>query len=475
MNSQITSMTKAALRSAFLVCTFLSLLIFISCTKDEDPPLPDTDEDGIVDEEDNCPLVSNPDQKDSDEDGIGDVCEEDTDGDGIIDELDNCPLISNPDQEDADEDGIGDVCEEDADGDGVVDDLDNCPEISNPDQLDSDGDGFGDACDPTTVLQDQQNIQSAIDATLDCIINFENGLGLETILTDFMGLSNGDTLNLEWVEGLLEGLSDVVPSTEQSRFDIGLFEGTYSYNHSNETWARVEDQDGMVVINFPSNPSETTNNGVISIGNYSDQEVTIGEDPIYLPKTVNMSLTVDGVEIIAVNLDGITYSSNEGFQIPVEIDLFVYVNPYGLSIKVDQSSSTEYSLDLDFSNDSDFCSTGIHADVALASNDFENLTQQDILGLTFSLYTNNLTIQSLGGIAEVLQIAEPTISQINAFVDMEILYKDLKIADMVLEEGTGEEVTVLLKFKDDTTDDSIDYYEDFINELEMLFNSYFGE
>ena len=35
----------------------------------------------------------------------------DADGDGIGDVMDNCPFLSNPDQRDADRDGIGDVCE----------------------------------------------------------------------------------------------------------------------------------------------------------------------------------------------------------------------------------------------------------------------------------------------------------------------------------------------------------------------------
>lgn len=37
----------------------------------------------------------------------------DTDGDGITDEWDNCPKVSNPGQEDSDQDGTGDGCEED--------------------------------------------------------------------------------------------------------------------------------------------------------------------------------------------------------------------------------------------------------------------------------------------------------------------------------------------------------------------------
>ncbi|MEC8896550.1 MAG: thrombospondin type 3 repeat-containing protein, partial [Planctomycetota bacterium] len=41
----------------------------------EPPPPPDRDEDGIADEEDNCPSVFNPDQVDANEDGTGDACQ----------------------------------------------------------------------------------------------------------------------------------------------------------------------------------------------------------------------------------------------------------------------------------------------------------------------------------------------------------------------------------------------------------------
>lgn len=91
----------------------------------------DNDLDGVDDCTDNCPQVSNPDQKDNDSDGVGDVC-------------DNCPEESNTHQEDTDSDNAGDVCDTctDSDGDGYGDpgygantcEEDNCPSFFNPEQ-----------------------------------------------------------------------------------------------------------------------------------------------------------------------------------------------------------------------------------------------------------------------------------------------------------------------------------------------------
>jgi hypothetical protein len=74
----------------------------------------------------------------------------DSDGDGRIDPEDNCPNASNSDQLDTDGDGAGNACDADDDDDGVNDAVDNCPLTVNPDQLDFDLDGIGDTCDPLT-------------------------------------------------------------------------------------------------------------------------------------------------------------------------------------------------------------------------------------------------------------------------------------------------------------------------------------
>lgn len=130
-------------------------------------PMPepkDSDKDGIIDADDNCPhkagvpeLKGCPEPVDADGDGVVDTedsCPEvagslngcpDTDGDGIIDKNDDCAEVA----------GVAELngCPQptDSDGDGVVDVDDRCPETPGLAELggcpDMDGDGFADIDD----------------------------------------------------------------------------------------------------------------------------------------------------------------------------------------------------------------------------------------------------------------------------------------------------------------------------------------
>ena len=99
--------------------------------------LPDGDDDGVPDSEDNCPTISNPSQVNSDDDLLGDACDDDDDNDDIPDAYENLHGL-NPLVDDA---GL------DQDGDGLtnLEEFDLGLEASDPD---SDGDGIQDDRDP---------------------------------------------------------------------------------------------------------------------------------------------------------------------------------------------------------------------------------------------------------------------------------------------------------------------------------------
>jgi hypothetical protein len=136
---------------AFLEGIPAAILNYPIVLPDESAPL-DTDGDGILNDDDNCPNTYNVNQWDYDNDGYGNVCDDDDDNDGWYDYQDNCQFAKNADQQDSDDDGVGDACDGtpngDADFDEVDDLADNCVNTYNPDQTDSDNDGQGDACEP---------------------------------------------------------------------------------------------------------------------------------------------------------------------------------------------------------------------------------------------------------------------------------------------------------------------------------------
>ena len=55
-----------------------------------------------------------------------DALDPDKDNDNIVDNLDNCPIIANANQADYNADGLGDACDGDDDADAVIDGRDLC-------------------------------------------------------------------------------------------------------------------------------------------------------------------------------------------------------------------------------------------------------------------------------------------------------------------------------------------------------------
>jgi len=268
---------------------------------------PDTDGDSFVDNEDNCPAVSNDDQADTDGDGVGDACGTsggDADGDGILDDADNCPAVPNNDQADEDGDGVGNVCDPDfdggsgttiadadsdgildgddafpdnadeqydTDGDGVGDNADNCVYVANglseDNQADADSDGFGDACDLAPSddtnagvpdMSGQYLLSWTVDTTdatneeldedSDSCVGVTEGAGQELVYVEQIGsqvLMHGQDKGDEWTDiGTIGTDSNfTVSGSDNSATESFVLTGTYTSGSSSFTATFTESQD----------------------------------------------------------------------------------------------------------------------------------------------------------------------------------------------------------------------------------------
>ncbi|UXX77782.1 thrombospondin type 3 repeat-containing protein [Reichenbachiella carrageenanivorans] len=399
----------------------------------------------------------------------------DDDGDGIENAVDNCPGLPNPDQADANEDGIGDACEGDMDEDGVLDYLDNCPETANEDQADFDGDGIGDLCDETTVTEDQVNIQSALDITFNNIRNLKNGDGLDVVLEDLMGFSNGEMDEELWVDALTAKLGEALGLDEEGEqgIDLNQMGGVYTFKKSDSTWIKNSSSTSVLELKFPTAQNKTTANGQLLLENYKDQTQSqaVGEESYKLPTTLDLSLSVDGEKAVGISLKEIVYGSGS-WPIPRKADVELFIAPHSLHLVIDSESDTKYDVDLDISTE-DGDSFGVGIEVELAHNDFENIVfEEDIKKLKAEIRLQHLTIVSVSDLAALIALEDPTEAQINELLDLDILINDMKVADVKFSES--EEILYLV-FKDDSSEDAFNYFEDFFNDVLAMVEDYTGD
>lgn len=163
---------------------------------------PDSDDDGVLDKNDNCQTVANPGQENNDGDALGDACDPDRDGDGTNNDDDAFPDDPN-EQFDSDNDGIGNAADDDDDGDKVPD-VDDAFPLDPTESQDMDEDGVGNNSDPDTDGDGQNNDVDADDDN-DGVPDTDDELPRnpdETLDTDGDGIGNntdddidGDDIN----------------------------------------------------------------------------------------------------------------------------------------------------------------------------------------------------------------------------------------------------------------------------------------
>lgn len=324
----------------------------------------------------------------------------------------------------------------------------------------------------TTIAQDQQNIQASFDDGIACTAEMKNGKMVTSLMREFLDLADGEVLNDEWIDQIFTNFDNVVnveAIDDNNRFDLSFYEGTYTFNHADFSWSK-SNLNNKVVIEFPSSPIKNNNNAKITVENYSDTNVTIEQENLWLPKQVDIKIEADGEEIIRVDLNNVEYANNADFEIPIAVDLNVYMNPFNMSLKVDRTTATDFEVDMAMASSS--CTMSARATVELNDSDFENLNEDSFKEITIELGLNDLKVQTLTGLADLIKLDDPTENQINSVLDLDVLFNNMKIADLKFDD---EAESLILVYKDGITEeDSQIYYQPFVDQFEALIQEFTG-
>lgn len=203
-------------------------------------PLLDSDNDGIVDVEDNCSSVPNPGQQDFDQDGAGDACDLDMDDDGTANEEDCAPLDAGSFP------GAVELC------DGIDNDCDW--------QVDEDFPELGESCDPPS---DPDLCDPYAAGHWECS---DDGLGLVCAPNDFppAGVEVCDGIDNNCDGEVDEGYSD----TDEDGFADCI-------DPDDDNDGVPDDEDNCPTV---ENPEQEDEDGDY-VGDACDEEVGQGPDP----------------------------------------------------------------------------------------------------------------------------------------------------------------------------------------------------
>ena len=321
----------------------------------------------------------------------------------------------------------------------------------------------------TTVEEDKANVQQSFDDMVSCVKEIRDSRSFSELFNNFLNMSDGEMMNEEWVNNITEGLESVFDFDHvenNNRFDMSHHAGMHIYNTSNNSWTKTTEFNDKVVFKFPSEPSASSNNVELVLDAFTDQLVTIDGENISMPKTMHAYMNVDGTKAFEFTLSKVTYADNAGYEMPVEFDASLFMDPMTLDVELSRMSNTSYDMGMSMKN-SGFCDMSIRSQFELKDDDFENLDGDSFEKAAVQVNLGQLSFRTMGDLASLFAIEEPTDAQVNSLADLDLFFNDFKIADLQINE---ELETILLFYKDDSSENT----DDLLNELEELLEDIFG-
>ncbi len=326
----------------------------------------------------------------------------------------------------------------------------------------------------TTVSEDKTNIRNSLDNVLNGIEAMKNGDAI-TAIDDFLNIQDGEVLNEDWIEELFEELDehiDIDYVEETNKFNFSSHTGTYTWQSSSESWTKSNNPSDKIVFEFPAKRGSSSNNAIASFNSYQDKNITFDGEQFWLPTSLSFNLKIDNNEIILLNLNKVIYEESD-FSIPIEIDVDMKVKPYNFSFKANRETSKKFHFEIKYDNNGSDKFSMI-TDISLAHSDYENIDlEDDIKYASGEISYDELSIPFDCDIETLIALDDPTENQINSLINVDVFFNGQKIGDLEYKDLGSEEVYIV--YKDGSSENTSLYYDDFIDNLELIMLEFTGE
>lgn len=319
----------------------------------------------------------------------------------------------------------------------------------------------------TTVEEDKANLDLGLDNIISCINEAKNGK-LMTSIVSFAGLSAGATSNDDWIDSLFTGLDSVIlgSAIDDLAVDFSAFNGTFTYNQTNSEWVKTANASSIKIL-FPSAPSKATNNAEFTFNGYSYQNFTSSGDITPIPKSGIATLKVDGIIVLSVELNSLILDNTSTLTLPTKVDISITASPYTINVLYNRINDTDHSVQIDFLNPGG-CDWIFDFNGKVKSSDYENMQDSDIDYVRGTITHDNVKFDIDVEVDKLAAYTDPTDSQINSNVGLKVLIGDQEIGDLEIVDSSGD-TKVNIVYKDGTSEDTKNYWEPFITDLEAVF------
>lgn len=325
---------------------------------------------------------------------------------------------------------------------------------------------------PTTVAEDKKNIEATFNNTLSCAEQVRDG-DLFQAIVQFLKLQNGEALNESWAEDLGEKFDDLVNLgwiDDNSRFSLNHFSGTYTWSNTTQNW--VKTANSQVIVNFPSDKTQTTNNCTFKITDYTDASFLVNDETVYLPTSIKANLTKNNTELFNLNM-ACTYNT-AGFPVPVDATINVLLSPNSYKFKIKRLTNTQFEVNAEMFSGSD-CSTTIYSKISLANDDYENLDlESDVNNLQAEFTKGDMNISGTWDIKTYNSLSSPTTDQANSTFNAVVYFNQQKTGDLRFKD-VGDQTELFVYYKDGTSENTSLYYDSFYSDFKSMCKPYFGE